>query len=129
MPLATTTKKGLMSASDKKYGVQYINFPYNQSRKILQVDGDFFQFVCVGFLLSGPSPFNFILSGRSESNNEFSINLGKINDGGKIKIYKKENSFYLSNKSIYDGCTGFLISTQTIGTDDITIDDSFTLLE
>lgn len=127
--MATTTKKGLMSASDKKYGVQYINFPHSQSRKILQVDGDYYQFVCVGFLSSGPSPFNFILSGRSETNNRFSINLGKINDGGSIKIYKKENSFYLSNQNEHDSCTGFLISTQTIGTDDVTIDDSFTLLE
>ena len=129
MPVATTTKKGLMSADDKKFGVQYINFPRNQSRKILQIEGDYLQFVCVGFLLSGPSPFNFILSGRSESNNRFTITLEKINDGGGIKIYKKENSFYLSNQSVYDGCTGFLISTQTIGTDDVTIDDSFTLLE
>lgn len=129
MPVATTEKKGLMSASDKKYGVQYINFPRNQSRKILQVDDDYFQFVCVGFLLAGPLSFNFILSGRSEANNRFSITLEKINDGGKIKIYKKENSFYLSNQNVYDSCTGFLISTQTIGTDDVTIDDSFTLLE
>lgn len=81
------------------------------------------------FLLSGGSPFNFILSGRSEVNNRFSITLGKINDGGGIKIYKKENSFYLSNLNVNDGCTGFLISTQTIGTDNITIDDSFELLK
>ena len=118
-----------MSADDKKYGIQYVRLLKNQSRKILQVEGDYSQFVCVGFLLSGPSPFNFILSGRSETNNRFSINLGKINDGGSIKIYKKENSFYLSNLNVHDGCTGFLISTQTIGTDDVTIDDSFTLLE
>ena len=129
MPTATTTTKGLMSASDKKYGVQYINFPKNQSRKILQVEGEYLQFVCVGFLLSGSSPFNFILSGRSETNNRFNFNLEKINDGGNIKIYKKENSFYLSNLNVNDGCTGFLISTQTIGTDNVTIDDSFTLLE
>ena len=129
IPVATTTKKGLMSADDKKYGIQYVRLLKNQSRKILQVEGDYSQFVCVGFLLSGPSPFNFILSGRSETNNRFSINLGKINDGGSIKIYKKENSFYLSNLNVHDGCTGFLISTQTIGTDDVTIDDSFTLLE
>ena len=129
IPVATTTTKGLMSANDKKYSVQYINFPHNQSRKILQVDGDYYQFVCVGFLLSGSSPFNFILSGRSETNNRFSINLGKINDGGGIKIYKKENSFYLSNQNVHDKCTGFLISTHTIGTDDVTIDDSFELLK
>ena len=118
-----------MSADDKKFGVQYVNFPKKQSRKILQVEGDYLQFVCVGFLLSGSSPFNFILSGRSEVNNRFSITLGKINDGGGIKIYKKENSFYLSNLNVNDGCTGFLISTQTIGTDNITIDDSFELLK
>ena len=129
MPVATTTKKGLMSADDKKYSVQYINFPTKQSRKILQVEGDYTYFVCVGFLLSGPSPFNFILSGRSETNNRFSIYLEKINDGGNIKIYKKENSFYLRNLNVHDACTGFLISTQTIGTDNITIDDSFELLE
>lgn len=129
IPVATTTKKGLMSADDKKFGVQYVNFPRKQSRKILQVEGGYSQFVCVGFLLSGSSPFNFILSGRSETNNRFNINLGKINDGGSIKIYKKENSFYLSNLNVNDACTGFLISTQTIGTDNITIDDSFELLE
>lgn len=118
-----------MSAADKKYGIQYVIFPKKQSRKILQVEGDYLQFVCVGFLLSGSSPFNFILSGRSETNNRFNFNLGKINDGGSIKIYKKENSFYLSNLNVNDGCTGFLISTQTIGTEDVTIDDSFELLK
>lgn len=127
--MATTEKKGLMSADDKKYSVQYISFPKKQSRKILQVEGDYFPFICVGFLQSGGHPLNFILSGRSETNNRFSINLGKINDGGIIKIYRKENSFYISNQNVNDPCNGFLISTQTIGTDDVTIDDSFTLLE
>ena len=90
--MATTTKKGLMSAADKKYGIQYVNFPKKQSRKILQVEGDYLQFVCVGFLLSGSSPFNFILSGRSETNNRFNFNLGKINDGGSIKIYNLKSA-------------------------------------
>ena len=127
--MATTSKKGLMSADDKKYGVQYVRFSKNQSRKILQVDGEYTQFLCVGFLMCGPSPFYFILGGRSEINNRFTIKLEKINLEGNIKIYKKENSFYLSNQNINDGCSGFLISTQTIGTDNITIDDSFELLE
>lgn len=129
--MATTTKKGLMSATDKKYNIQFVNFGVKRARKILQMDDAYKQFVTVGFLLSGGFPLNFILSGRTEAETtRLSINYKIINRANDmLKIYKKENCFYLENASTKDSCTGFLISTQTIGTDDVTIDDSFTLIE
>ena len=95
------------------------------------MDDAYKQFVTVGFLLSGGFPLNFILSGRTEAETtSLSINYKRITRANDmLKIYKKENCFYLENASTKDSCTGFLISTQTIGTDDVTIDDSFTLIE
>ena len=120
-----------MSATDKKYNIQFVNFGVKRARKILQMDDAYKQFVTVGFLLSGGFPLNFILSGRTEAETtRLSINYKIINRANDmLKIYKKENCFYLENASTKDSCTGFLISTQTIGTDDVTIDDSFTLIE
>lgn len=128
--MATTEKKGLMSANDKKYSIQFITFRTNTGRKLIEINGSYERFICVGFLLSGSSPTNFILSGRSEDTNKnISMNYKLINGGNRLKVYKKENCFYIFNDNKSDSCFGFLISTQTIGTDDVTIDDSFTLLE
>ena len=130
MPVATEAQKGLMSATDKKCSVKLVEFPKNSARKILQLDGIYQQFVTVGFLLSGSAPLNFILSGRSENTNtNIFFKYIKINDGGSLEIYKKDNCFYIKNPNRNDACYGFLISTQNIGTENVAIDDSFTLLE
>ena len=130
MPVATESSKGLMSANDKKYGIQFINLPKNSARKIIQINNAYSQFIVIGFLVTGPFPINFIFSGRSEANNTiYGYHYEKINIHNYFNLYKKENCFYIENKSPNDGCTGFLISTQTIGTENINIDDSFTLLE
>lgn len=130
MPVATEAQKGLMSATDKKYSVKLVDFPKDSARKILQLDGCYQQFVTVGFLLSGSLPLNFILSGRSEnSNTNIFFKYIKINDGGSIEIYKKDNCFYLKNLNKNDACYGLLLSTQAIGIENVTIDDSFTLLK
>ena len=129
MPVATESSNGLMSAEDKKYGIQHVNFPKNSARKILQIDGAYTQFVIVAFLLSGCSPLNFILSGRSEQSNiDLDIQYKKISDGGQFELYRKENCLYIKNLNIHDPCFGYLISTQAIGTENVTIDDDFTLI-
>ena len=129
MPVATESSNGLMSAEDKKYGIQHVNFPKNSARKILQIDGAYTQFVIVAFLLSGSSPLNFILSGRSEQNNiALKIQYQKISDGEQLELYRKENCLYIKNLNTSDPCFGYLISTQAIGTENVTIDDDFTLI-
>ena len=58
--------------------------------------------------------------------NNLSITVKVLSHRGPVKIYKKDNSLYMQNQSTTSVLTGYVLSTQTIGKEDVSIDDTYT---
>ena len=58
--------------------------------------------------------------------NNLSITAKALSYKGTAKIYKKDNSLYMQNQSETSFLGGYVLSTQTIGKEDVSIDDTYT---
>lgn len=130
IPNATNLAAGLMSLEDKKYSPKWFSMPKNEARQIANFTSGYQQFVIAMFLVSGQKPFNIILSGRTENvKTTISVWHAAIgNNTDVIKIYKKDTSLFIKSNDGSDPLAGFIISNKDIGTENITIDDSYTLI-
>lgn len=124
MPVATTTAKGLMSATDKKYAVRYLNIPPQKAFKILETIQKFEIYNIIIFASSGASPFNLIINGRYEetfNNPKFRV----IDNTPQVKLYNKDKSYFIYNANVNDYMQGFYFSSwgyEYVGS----IDDTYT---
>ena len=127
MPVATAEKQGVVNSQLFKTFPQAVNIPKNSAVKILEITSSYTQFVFTAFLTVASYAEDFIVNGRSEENmNNLSITVKALSHRGPVKIYKKDNSLYMQNQSTTSVLTGYVLSTQTIGKEDVSIDDTYT---
>ena len=127
MPTANGSNKGVVDGELFKTFPQAVHIPKNSAVKILEFPSSYHQFVFAAFLTVASYAENFIINGRSEDNmSNLSITAKALFYKGTAKIYKKDNSLYMQNQSNTSVLTGYVLSTQTIGKEDVSIDDTYT---
>lgn len=124
MPVATTIANGLMSAKDKKYGAIYLNIPPKKAFKIFEYKNSYEITNVIIIASSGAAPFNLFINGRHEETfNNFKFRV--IDNTPNVKLYKKDNSFFICNVNVNDYLQGFYFSSwgyEYVGS----IDDTYT---
>ena len=124
MPVATTIANGLMSATDKKYGVRYLNIAPKKAFKIFECKNSYEIVTVIIFASSGAFPFNLIINGRREETfNNFKLRV--IDKTPQVKLYVKGKSYFVCNVNKNDYLQGFYFSSwgyEYVGD----IDDTYT---
>ena len=127
MPEATADRQGVVSP----YMLRNIPQPFvlhpGEAQEIIRITSSYSMFVCSIFCTVGVFANNVIINGRSNHTaDNISLSFSIIKKQGYFGLYRKNNCFYIYNSSKKDGLIGFALSSQFLGTEIITIDDTYT---
>ena len=127
MPVATANRQGVLSPGILRNIPQSLVLNPGEAKEIINITSSYLMFVCVLFCTVGSYANHIIISGRSnDSADNISIMLNVIKRQGGLKLYRKNNNFYVYNSNKTDSSIGFVLSSQWLGIGIVKIDDTYT---